>query len=55
MLTLLEKGYSKNICDDSLTHSASSVIDGVTLSETEDQRFREIICDTEVLVFFEIL
>lgn len=54
MLSLLEKGYSRNMFDN-LPHSVSPAIDDITLNETEDQRFREIISDTEVFMFFEII
>uniref|UniRef100_A0A0R3RK66 Tyrosine--tRNA ligase n=1 Tax=Elaeophora elaphi TaxID=1147741 RepID=A0A0R3RK66_9BILA len=46
ILSLLERGYSKNVFDNNLPLSASPVVDGITLNEAEDQRFREIICDT---------
>ncbi|KAL3984878.1 tRNA synthetases class I (W and Y) family protein [Acanthocheilonema viteae] len=49
MISLLEKGYSKNMFDNSLPHSVSLATDGVTLNEAEDQRFREITCDTELV------
>ncbi|VDP16076.1 unnamed protein product [Onchocerca flexuosa] len=49
MLSLLEKGYSKNIFDDSLPYSANSATDDIILSETEDQRFREITCNAELV------
>ncbi|VDK86271.1 unnamed protein product [Litomosoides sigmodontis] len=49
MQSLLEKGYSKNMSDNNLQHYASPLIDNVILSETEDQRFRGIISDTELV------
>ncbi|KAM3717522.1 Tyrosine--tRNA ligase, cytoplasmic [Dirofilaria immitis] len=49
MLSLLEKGYSKNISDDGLPHSLNTAVDDVILNEAEDQRFREIICDAELV------
>ncbi|CAG9530195.1 unnamed protein product [Cercopithifilaria johnstoni] len=49
MLSLLEKGYSKNMFGNNLPHSDSPVTDGVTLNDAEDQRFREIICDAKLV------
>ncbi|EFO17614.2 tyrosyl-tRNA synthetase [Loa loa] len=49
MLLLLEKGYSKNIFDNSLPHFASPAIDGITLNDEEEQKFREIIHDAELV------
>uniref|UniRef100_A0A8R1Y140 Tyrosine--tRNA ligase n=1 Tax=Onchocerca volvulus TaxID=6282 RepID=A0A8R1Y140_ONCVO len=49
MLSLLKKGYSKNISDDSLPYSANSAVDDIILNETEGQRFREITCDAELV------
>lgn len=50
MPTLLEKGYSNNMTDDSLPLLANCTVDDVTLNEGEDQRFREITGDTEVFI-----
>lgn len=50
MLLLLEKGYSTNILDNNLAHSSNPIVDdSITLSGEEDQRFREITCDTELV------
>lgn len=54
MLSLLEKGYSKNMFDDNLPDSTGPELYDITLDEAEDQRFREIIGDAEVFMFCEI-